>query len=173
MAPSETAGPMERGLTFATGGAVMGGLIGMLSAGYSKPAVMDVPAMTYVSKTAAGHAAGFAAVAATFAVTDTLLTQTRGHSVANTAAAGCAAGAVLGAQQGSPAKMGFACLVFGGIQAVGARSRTVRAAGAAAGRRVPKRPLSSRARPLAAPAPMPELPRRVPPSWLLPFAPPH
>ena len=112
---------VERGLTFAAGGAAAGGVIGLLTAGYGKPVVVE-SGIAYAGKNAATHAAGLAAVAGIFAASDTFLTQVRGHSPANAVAAGCLAGAALGAQQGSIARMAVGCGLFGAVQAFGARS---------------------------------------------------
>ena len=116
--PASEMGLMERVSTWTGAGAAAGGFVGMMRAAYGKQPV-GAPAMGYVRELAVKESLSLASIAAVFATTDTLLTQTRGHSVMNHAAAGCAAGALLGAREGSPAKAAFGCAIFGMVQFAG------------------------------------------------------
>ena len=91
MVASEGApGPVANGITYASAGAVVGGIIG----GASTTFYDAVPASqvgTFMASKTVSHAATFAAIAGIFGVTEGLLETTRGHHWTNTMAAGCAA----------------------------------------------------------------------------------
>jgi hypothetical protein len=109
----------ERMASWAAAGGLTGGFLGMVAAGYGKPAVGEA-SMAYVGRLSATSAAQLAGIAAVFAVTDSVLTSSRGHSALNSATAGCLAGALLGVREGSIQRAAIGCAVFGSIQAAGA-----------------------------------------------------
>lgn len=110
----------SRVVSFTAGGALIGGFFGLGVAAVNQPAVAGGSGMQFAGKLASQNAGKLAAVAGVFAGTDTLLTQTRGHSVANQAAAGCAAGATLGFMNGGgPQAAAPLCVLFGVMQLAG------------------------------------------------------
>lgn len=102
-------------------GALFGGIIGVVSAGFSRPPVGEatLPFVARHSMVGAGELAGIAAI---FAASDTVLGNVAGRSAMTSAVAGCAAGSLLGIRQGSVVNAAYGCGVFAVLQGSGALS---------------------------------------------------
>ena len=113
--PASEQGLLERTMVWAGAGGAVGGMIGVVTAGFTRPAVGQ-PAIAFVAKTSATSAGELAGIAAIFAVSDSILTSTRGHSPANGALAGCLAGSLLGLRAGSVTNAFYGCGAFALLQ---------------------------------------------------------
>lgn len=114
MAPSEQA-PAERMVAWTAGAGIAGGFVGVVRAGFEKPAVGE-NTIKFVGRHTLVSAGELAGIAAVFSGLESTLELTRGPAAGNSAIAGCAAGSLLGVRAGSITNAAYGCVIIGGLQ---------------------------------------------------------
>ena len=120
MAPNEQ-GLMQRTFAWTGCGAALGGMLGVVSAGFTSTPPGET-ARAFVARSSMVSAGELAGIAAIFAASDTILTNINGHSAANGAVAGCLAGSLMGVRSGSIINAAYGCGAFAVLQGLGGLS---------------------------------------------------
>ena len=118
MPASEEQNALQKAFAWGGSGALVGGAMGAIGAGWTRPPVGET-SMGFIVRSSAVTAGELAGIAAVFALGETVVTSLNGPSPVNPAIAGCAAGALLGVRQGSATNAGYGCVVFAGLQLFG------------------------------------------------------